>query len=248
MESLFESHVQDLERELKRQRTEARFVNVVQDSFDRQAENDDDVVGRRLVTDVYAGDATLRALQTLLGRIDANGYERSAHQVLFHDAFTRCCSRILYREEWPVFSPQIMKHNKWNRCGSEMLISTPRRFGKTFSIAMYVACIALATKCEVVVFSPARRASRKLLERCVEFVRLLDAGDRIVEYNQEACRLSNFAGSNSLIRSFPSKVGVRCLFFFCLPEPHRPIFLISAHACAHFCRSTGHKLQVARKK
>ena len=209
MEGLFDSHVQELERELKRHCTEARFVNLVQDTFDRKADKDENVVGRSLPTDVYAGDATLRALQTLLSRIDANGYERSAHQVLFHDAFTRCCSRILYREEWPVFSPQIMQHNKWERCGSEMLISTPRRFGKTFSIAMYVACIALATKCEVVVFSPARRASRKLLERCVEFVRLLGASDRIVEYNQEACRLDNFASSTSLIRSFPSKVGVR---------------------------------------
>ena len=33
--------------------------------------------------------------------------------------------------------------------------------------------MALTQKCEIVVFSPARRASRKLLERMVEFVRLL---------------------------------------------------------------------------
>jgi len=54
--------------------------------------------------------------------------------------------------------------------------------------------------------SPARRASRKLLERIVEFIRLLDCGDKIVEYNQEQCRLRSFKGKTSLIRSFPSKV------------------------------------------
>ena len=43
-----------------------------------------------------------------------------------------------------------------------------RRFGKTFSIAIFTAAVALSTGCEVVIFSPARRASRKLLERVVE--------------------------------------------------------------------------------
>ena len=85
---------------------------------------------------------------------------------------------------------------------------------------------------EIVVFSPARRASRKLLERMVrrrisdtelavpltcaasdnrwqvEFVRVLDCEHRICEYNQEQCRITSFTGKKSLIRSFPSKVGV----------------------------------------
>lgn len=58
-------------------------------------------------------------------------------------------------------------------------------------------------------FSPARRASRKLLERIVEFITLAGGADKIVEYNQEQCRLRAFDGRKSLIRSFPSKVGVR---------------------------------------
>ena len=58
-------------------------------------------------------------------------------------------------------------------------------------------------------FSPARRASRKLLERIVEFIKLAGGEKRICEYNQEACRITAFDGKKSLIRSFPSKVGVR---------------------------------------
>ena len=160
-----------------------------------------------------------------------------------------------------------MKKNNWNTCPSEVLISTPRRFGKvrracypynycvhacvypdfcsaqadtwvvrvsfsphvsqTFSIGIFAACLALTMKCEIVVFSPARRASRKLLERmvevrqsiptasiflhltivlCAQFIRLL--GHEPVEYNQEQCRVNTYDGRQALIRSFPSKVGV----------------------------------------
>lgn len=71
---------------------------------------------------------------------------------------------------------------------------TPRR---ARSIAIFCACLALAKSCEIVIFSPARRASRKLLERVVEFLRLLDCEDRIIEVSDclVACctRLSAFS-------------------------------------------------------
>lgn len=129
-------------------------------------------------------------------------------------------------QDWGTQRPAIMKKNGWDTTPSEVLIryatlntasnlarltkrgcvhSTPRRFGKTFSIGIFAACLALTMKCEIgalsapctivmcrvpcmkglaaphkptqsmglsscvaVVFSPARRASRKLLERMVE--------------------------------------------------------------------------------
>lgn len=116
------------------------------------------------------------------------------------------------------------------------------------SIAIFCAALALSLGCEVVIFSqcsaepspavtagslaayvrrclctgPARRASRKLLERVVsepsrpfrrsplttvlsqvEFIRVLDCEDRICEFNQEACRVNAYNGKKSLIRSFP---------------------------------------------
>ncbi len=211
MDSLFDEFVFTTGQAAKRHRANARFVNIALDKVNRDGSAADGQaqLGVPLRTDAFRGDCGMRTLTQLLKNVDANGYERSAHQVLFHDSFTRCCARIIYREEWPVLRPAIMQKNGWDACNSEVMISTPRRFGKTFSIAMYVAALSLAVRCEVVVFSPARRASRKLLERCVEFLRVLDADERIVEYNQEACRVCNYEGSTSLIRSFPSKVGVR---------------------------------------
>lgn len=141
-------------------------------------------LGVRLPHELMAGDTNLRTLRTLLAEVDERGYERSAHQMQFHAAFERCTGRVIYKQDWSTSRPTIMHRNGWTRCSSEVLISTPRRFGKTFSIAIFAACMALSFGTEIVVFSPARRASRKMLERIVEFVRLLECDERMIEYNQ----------------------------------------------------------------
>ena len=122
----------------------------------------------RNASDRFVGDARLRAVRLLLSEIDGRGFERSNHQERFHEAFFRACGRVLYDKDWEVHRARIMQQNQWTTSNSEVMISTPRRFGKTFSIAMFVACMAIVFPCEIVVFSPARRASRKLLERMFE--------------------------------------------------------------------------------
>lgn len=130
--------------------------------------NDVNTLYCRHESDEFEGDAVLRTLRALLSIVDDRGYQRSPHQLRFHDAFVRATSRVIYRADWQSNKPKIMESNDWTSCPSEILISTPRRFGKTFSIAIFCACLALSCGLEIVVFSPARRASRKLLERIVE--------------------------------------------------------------------------------
>jgi len=77
----------------------------------------------------------------------------------------KAAARVIYKGDWETDRPMIMEKYGWERCNSEVLISTPRRFGKTYSIAIFCACLAMSFGLEIVVFSPARRASRKLLER-----------------------------------------------------------------------------------
>ena len=155
--------------------------------------NGENFLGIPIRGETMAGDTNLRTLRTLLSIIDDRGFERSAHQVQFHSAFERSTARVIYKRDWASSRSQIMAKNGWTTCSSEVLISTPRRFGKTFAcvqtnrkthtfhhipttrlfhhrIAIFAACLALSFGCEIVVFSPARRASRKLLERMVELV------------------------------------------------------------------------------
>lgn len=188
-------------------------------------------LGERLPTDTYDGDVNFRTLRMLLETVDARGFERSAQQLQFHAAFEVATARVVYKKDWALHKPAIMESHGWNEMYSEVCISTPRRFGKTFrraarawpplpwqpqhapsvlrSIAIYCACMALSFGVEIVIFSPARRASRKILERMAEFVRLLGAENRVTEYNQENLRLRSYDGKSSLIRSFPSAVAVR---------------------------------------
>lgn len=86
--------------------------------------------GVALETDQYEGDCVLRTLQQLLALIDDRGYTRSSQQISFHDAFIRACSRVMYKRDWSKDKPQIMSRNRWEKCPSQILVSTPRRFGK----------------------------------------------------------------------------------------------------------------------
>ena len=141
--------------------------SVVDDREGREAVTVQESLGKWQPGDELQGDVNFRTLRSLLKLVDEAGFERSPHQLKFHAAFERAAARVIYRDSWGTQRPAIMKKHNWKTTPGEVLISTPRRFGKTFSIAIFVACLALTMGCECVVFSPARRASRKLLERMV---------------------------------------------------------------------------------
>lgn len=211
VEELFDEHELVL-KERKRKRIEELALKSTLEVAQQVAENanivDDNALGAARPSDHYNGERRLRTLHDLLKMIDDSGFERSPQQVDFHRAFEQATLRVLFREDWAFSRPAILAKLGIEDGASEVMISTPRRFGKTFSVAMFCAAFCLAAKAEVVIFSPARRASRKILERIVEFVQRLGFGDKTIEYNQENFRLQNLDGSESLIRSFPSKVDV----------------------------------------
>ena len=202
--SAFDTHVHSIEARLARATERLRLLSLVDAESasestgdkrkrerDEQERRIDDVaaaavaeLGAPLPSDEYEGDGHLRTLRKLLARIDARGYERSAQQLQFHASFEIATARILYKQDWALKKPDIVRKHGWGESYSEVLISTPRRFGKTFSIAMFSACFALSMSTEVrwhreasvppralttaccfrflqiVIFSPARRASR----------------------------------------------------------------------------------------
>ena len=84
----------------------------------------------------FVGCTRLRRINAFLNQIDANGFERSNHQCRFHDAFMKACARTIYKEEWGIHRTAIMRRNNWATSRSEVMVSTPRRFGKTFSCAV----------------------------------------------------------------------------------------------------------------
>jgi hypothetical protein len=129
----FETHATRLKERSRARRDAVRVRNVVYaDEGGSQGVSGRELLGKRLATDEYQGDANMRTLNTLLTIIDTMGFERSRHQLIFHDAFKKAVARVIYKEDWGSSKPLIMRKYGWTRCASEVLISTPRRFGKTF--------------------------------------------------------------------------------------------------------------------
>lgn len=130
--TIFDDHCTILEQRASEERKRCQLKCLVsQDDVDGSAVASRECVHfERYGSDPYNGDGRLRAVRALLAQVDERGFERSNQQVRFHDAFIRACSRVFYREEWSIHKAAIMRHNGWATTPSEIMISTPRRFGK----------------------------------------------------------------------------------------------------------------------
>jgi hypothetical protein len=91
------------------------------------------------------GFQRIRKCRQALEALDRRGWQRSFHQRMFHDNFIRACARIFWKREKPgVFAKdhqKILETNGWDHLSQEVLVSTPRRFGKTISVSMFAAAM-----------------------------------------------------------------------------------------------------------
>ena len=131
---LFVTHLQTINNQVKQKRESLNIQLVSRIALTEKTTHDerDAVVFERYPTDHFMGCGRLRCLRNLLSLIDSRGFERSDAQERFHESFIRTCSRVIYKEEWSVHEKAICELNGWNHIKNGILISTPRRFGKTF--------------------------------------------------------------------------------------------------------------------
>jgi len=91
------------------------------------------------------GFQRMKKCRQALDALDRRGWLRSFHQRMFHDNFIRACARIFWkREASGVFArdhQKILEINGWDHLSQEILVSTPRRFGKTISVSMFAAAM-----------------------------------------------------------------------------------------------------------
>jgi len=130
----FAKHVEDLDAARQRRIEALSFKSALEDDGQEEVNQDAnqdeiDGLGVWLPGDEFQGDVNYRTLQKLLTRVDQRGFERSAQQLEFHVAFMKAAARVIYRGSWETERPAIMKKFGWEKSNSEVLISTPRRFG-----------------------------------------------------------------------------------------------------------------------
>lgn len=153
------------------------------------------------------GDAILADVERTL---DDFGIERSPDQKRFHVAFVEACLPHLYGTEWSTAAARVLTERGLRRLEPEVLCITPRRWGKTWSVAMFVAAMLLCVPgIRIAIFSTGKRASSSLTDTIREFLAKLPRFKfaRIVKSNQEKLAIAPTAahtGRPSQLHSFPA--------------------------------------------
>jgi hypothetical protein len=133
---------------------------------------------RRNVVGVMGAFERIDMCRKGLEALDRQGWNRSYHQRQFHEQFIRACARIFYKTEPPgTFQrdhQRLLQGNGWNNLSQEILISTPRRFGKTISVSLFAAAMLFsAPRVELSIYSTCKRISQKLLRNIKKFLDLI---------------------------------------------------------------------------
>ena len=143
-------------------------------------------------------EATRRALRAM-------PLERSEMQVEFHEAFIRACLRLFVRDDPHADIAEIALEQGWENSKQQVLCLTPRRFGKTYAVAMFAAAVLVAVpRSEQAIFSTGRRASQKMLETIHRFMQHVKPPHlKLLKFNQELIELQGPEGKRSVC-SYPS--------------------------------------------
>lgn len=95
--------------------------------------------------DKMDGFKRMERCRMALDALDRAGWKRSFFQRKFHDSFMAACARAFFKLDPPGSFQRayqrILEINNWDNLSQEILISTPRRFGKTISVSLFSAAL-----------------------------------------------------------------------------------------------------------
>jgi hypothetical protein len=162
------------------------------------------------------GDQKLRRLRKILGDPNVFGVKRGDIQVMFHEEFIQACLSILYRGEWEQNFDEIMRRNRVISNARERFIICPRRFGKTWSVAMFCAaflwCIPGVT---VSIFSRGKRMAQKLMYLCLRYLlKLPGFKDFVKTSNSEQIILEFGPNDTRVLCCLPGTAEVCTIYYY----------------------------------
>ena len=164
------------------------------------------------------GFSRIERCREALRALDMCGWARSFHQKQFHESYIRACARVFFKTDGPgAFArnqKQLLELNGWDHIAQEVLVSTPRRFGKTVSISMFAAALIFSTaSVECSIYSTCKRISTKLLRKVVDYLNRIHEHLKVPKFkeiraNQEELVLQGPEGPQDvrIMSSYPSKV------------------------------------------
>lgn len=155
------------------------------------------------------GDQLLANIETAL---DELGVDRSVSQKQFHVEFINSSLPHIYgTADFEACRDRVLKRRNLVNLEQQLLVCTPRRWGKTYSVAMFCAVMLYyCPKMWISIFSTGQRASTSLLELCNEFFLAMPGGkSRVKKKNDEQFFVRSEGGGDADVRrlySFPSSV------------------------------------------
>lgn len=138
---------------------------------------------------------------------DGSIIKRSPDQRKFHRHMINACLPKIFAGEWHQSSEAIIE--KLNLGGesinTNVIISTPRRYGKTYAVSMFVAaCLYCIPGFRVIIYSVADRQSQMMMETVVRMFDTLAGGSgRHVKKNAEFFWVADDRGTKAELQCLP---------------------------------------------
>lgn len=156
-----------------------------------------------------SADSTLSgrtSLNEMMKLLDEFGMRRSAIQKQLHLGMAGSVLQKIFEFESDAEMRAGMLAHGISSSRQQFMAITPRRFGKTTAVSMFVAAFALAVPGSVTaIFSTGRRASNLLLQQIKQMLLNIPGTDsKIISANVETIVLG-VSGQQSKISSFPGK-------------------------------------------
>lgn len=140
--------------------------------------------------------------------LDQFGVERSQMQKGFHQDMVGACAKLIFKQDLDANIDDLLIELGVTELRSEFMAITPRRTGKTYSVAMFVVAYLYAVeKSTQSIFSTGRRASQKLIELIYKFAcKIPGLKASIVKHNVETIWFRGPYGEDDIrkISSYPS--------------------------------------------
>ena len=146
------------------------------------------------------------------------GFKPTDQQKIFFQEMLKACVPIIYKDDLSIHLDRILSQNNWTEIKQELLCVTPRRFGKTWAVGMFIAALLInVPEIEIVVFSMAMRASRKMLALVDKFISRHEKGASMIcrPHNQERLTLKGDSPNDErMCLSLPGRSDVFYIYFF----------------------------------
>lgn len=138
---------------------------------------------------------------------DGTLIKRSPDQRNFHRHMIKACLPKIFAGEWHQNSEAIIEKLGLSneKLHSQVVISTPRRYGKTWAVSMFVAaCLYCIPGFTLIIYSVADRQSQMMMETVVRMFDTLPGGPhRHIKKNSEFFWVADDRGTRSQLQCLP---------------------------------------------